>query len=57
VSGECHYGLWLNCDLREVAEQASVLGPYSGGTMRAFTVGLTANDPRNDGPESLASAV
>jgi hypothetical protein len=46
----------LDRGVQEPADLASVLRPYPADAMRAFPVGPTVKDPRNDGPECLTVA-
>jgi putative SOS response-associated peptidase YedK len=53
---ERDYDFWIDRKVQEPAELAPVLRPYPAEEMRAFAVGPTVNDPRNDGPACLAPA-
>jgi putative SOS response-associated peptidase YedK len=55
IVSERYYDLWLSHEVQEPADLAPVLRPYPADAMRAFPVGPAVNDPRNDGPECLAS--
>jgi putative SOS response-associated peptidase YedK len=52
---ERHLDLWLARDVQEPADLAPAQRPYPADALRAFPVGPTVNDPRNDGPERLAA--
>jgi putative SOS response-associated peptidase YedK len=54
---ERHLDLWLARDVQEPADLEPVLRPYPADALRAFPVGPTVNDPRNDGPDCLSAAV
>ena len=51
---EDRYDLWIDRGVQDVADLAPVMRPHPDEALRAFAVGLTVNNPRNEGPECLA---
>jgi hypothetical protein len=47
---------WLDRDAQGAAALVPLLRPYPADAMRAYPVGLTVNNPRNDVPECPAPA-
>ena len=45
--------MWIDRGVQDVADLAPVLRPDPAEALRAFAVGLTVNDPRNEGPVCL----
>ncbi len=53
---ERHWPAWLDTGLQDAAELVPLLRPYPADAMRAYPVGLTVSNPRNDGPACLEQA-
>jgi putative SOS response-associated peptidase YedK len=49
-----HWPTWLGPALQDAAAVAPLLRPYSADAMRAYPVGPSVSNPRNNGPECLA---
>ena len=54
---ERHWAAWLDPQVQGAAAVVPLLWSYPAEAMRAYTVGLLVNNPRNDGPECLTKAV
>ena len=51
-----HWPAWLDAGLQGAGELVPLLLPYPADAMRAYPVGQSVGNPRNDGPECLAQA-
>jgi len=51
-----HWAAWLDPTQQEAGELVPLLLPYPADAMRAYPVGQSVGNPRNDGPECLAQA-
>ena len=53
---ERHWAPWLDRALQEAGDLVPLLRPFPPDAMRAYPVGLTVNNPKNDGPGFLEPA-
>jgi putative SOS response-associated peptidase YedK len=51
-----HWAAWLDRDAQDAAALVPLLRPYPADAMRAYPVGMTVSNPRNDVPECLVPA-
>jgi putative SOS response-associated peptidase YedK len=53
---ERHWAAWLDPQVQDAGALVPLLRPYPSDAMRAYSVGLLVNNPRNDGPACLDPA-
>ena len=53
---QLHWAAWLDREAQDAAALVPLLRPYPADAMRAYPVGMTVNNPRNDLPGCLAPA-
>jgi len=51
---QLHWAAWLDRGAQDAAALVPLLRPYPADALRAYPVGLTVNNPRNNGPECVA---
>jgi putative SOS response-associated peptidase YedK len=51
-----HWAAWLDPQAQDTGQLVPLLRPFPPNAMRAYPVGMTVNNPRNNGPECLAPA-
>jgi putative SOS response-associated peptidase YedK len=53
---QLHWAAWLDRGAQDAAALVPLLRPFPADAMRAYPVGMTVSNPRNDVPECLAPA-
>ena len=53
---ERHWAEWLDPQAQDAGQLVPLLRPYPADALRAYTVGQSVGNPRNDGPECLTPA-